>query len=127
MFDTQYCKVGKLFSLPPSHLLLTDRFTSSHVLTGVIAFNALSSNATCSVTFSLVAAFLLFVLALPRTFTEMALLAYIDFASILAAIVVTLVTCGIEASKQPGGLQATEWYWFLPKERRSDWPQVIVA
>lgn len=96
-------------------------------MTGVIAFKALSNNAACGVIFSLVAAFLLFVLALPKTFTEMALLAYIDFVSVIAAIVVTLVACGIEAARQPGGFGATEWHWFLPEERRPTWSQTMVA
>jgi hypothetical protein len=43
---------------------------------------------------------LLFVCALPPSFSEMAVLGYVDFLSIMTAVFVTLVATGIQARKK---------------------------
>lgn len=101
--------------------------TGSHVLTGIMAFQALSSHSVCSVYFGILSAFLLFLLGLPKTFHRMAILAYIDFASITAAVVVAIVAASFESAKKPGGLSATEWYAFPPKNSNSNFVECTIA
>ncbi|KAE8214823.1 hypothetical protein CF327_g1817 [Tilletia walkeri] len=90
------------------YLLLT-LITGSHVLTGTIAFLTISDNAICSLAFGVIAAIILFVLALPPTFHDVAWLGFVDFASIIIAVVATMIATGIQAAKQPGGFSAVEW------------------
>lgn len=68
----------------------------SHCLTGTIAFSAIIQSSTCSVVYGVVSAAILFFLAIPPSFTEVAILAYIDFASILLAIGITMVAAGVK-------------------------------
>ncbi|KAI4189587.1 MAG: hypothetical protein LQ346_005087, partial [Caloplaca aetnensis] len=73
--------------------------TGSHVLTGTIAWvRIVDSPGTCALIWGFVSAVLLYLLALPPTFHEFAILGYIDFASILVAISITMVATGIHAS-----------------------------
>jgi hypothetical protein len=88
---------------------------SSHVLTGAIMFGNLTDNGACTVVFTVVSAILLFLVAIPPTFSEMAILGYIDFASIMAANFVTIVATGITASELPGGMSSVAWSAW-PKE-----------
>ncbi|EPQ31313.1 uncharacterized protein PFL1_01498 [Pseudozyma flocculosa PF-1] len=84
--------------------------TGSHALTGTIAFESLANNpGVCSLVFGVVSAIILFLCALPPTFSEMAILGYIDFASIVVAVFVTIVATGVQASDAPGGLSAVNW------------------
>ncbi|KAF7546259.1 hypothetical protein G7Z17_g8561 [Cylindrodendrum hubeiense] len=83
--------------------------TSSFMLTGTIAFNVLSDYGTCSLVFSIVSGILLFVLAIMPSFTEAAILGYIDLVSVVTAIGITIIASGIEASNSPGGLANTNW------------------
>ena len=83
--------------------------TGSHVLTGAIMFDTLSDNGTCTIVFTVVSAIILFIVAIPPSFSEMAILGYIDFASIIAAIFITIVATGVRASDSVGGLSAVEW------------------
>lgn len=83
--------------------------TGSHTLTGTIAFSTLSNDAICSLAFGVVSAVILFLVSLPPTFSEMAILGYIDFASILVAVLVTIIATGIQASDAPGGLSGVNW------------------
>lgn len=86
----------------------------SHALTGSIALSTLNGNHVCSIVFSAVSAVILFIIAIPPSFTEIAVLGYIDFASIIAAIGITIIATGIKARDSPGGLSGVEW---------STWPQ----
>lgn len=82
----------------------------SHVLTGTIAFiKIVDKPDMCALIWGVISAILLFILALPPTFTEFAILGYIDFVSILLAIGITIIATGIEASNAPGGLSAVPW------------------
>ncbi|KAK4134496.1 hypothetical protein BT67DRAFT_441673 [Trichocladium antarcticum] len=83
--------------------------TGSHVLTGAIMFENLSESGTCTIVFTVVSAIILFIVAIPPTFSEMAVLGYIDFASIIVAIFITIVATGVRASDAPGGMAAVEW------------------
>ncbi|EGS21799.1 uncharacterized protein CTHT_0036670 [Thermochaetoides thermophila DSM 1495] len=98
-----YEVVGAMFVL---QLIFT---TGSHVLTGAIMFDNLSDNGACTIAFTVVSAIILFLVALPPSFSEMAILGYIDFASIIAAILITIIATGIRASDAPGGLAEVNW------------------
>ncbi len=89
--------------------------TGSHTLTGAIAWIDITQSNICSVIFAVVSAIILFLLAVPPSFTEMAILGYIDFASIILAIGITIISTGVESTNAPGGLAAVEWSAW-PKE-----------
>jgi hypothetical protein len=89
----------------------------SHTLTGTIAFiNIVNNYGVCALVWSVVSGIILFVLSLPPTFAEFAILGYIDFVSIIAAILVTIVATGVQASSQAGGLGAVNWSAWPPPE-----------
>ncbi|TGJ85208.1 hypothetical protein E0Z10_g3554 [Xylaria hypoxylon] len=85
----------------------------SHTLTGSIAFLNLSNYGTCSIIFGVVSAIILFLLALPPSFAEVAILGYIDFASITLAIGVTIIATGIQRSD--AGM-ASDWSAWPAKD-----------
>ncbi|KAJ5261020.1 hypothetical protein N7478_011615 [Penicillium angulare] len=89
--------------------------TGSHCLTGTIAWQNITQSTICSVIFAVVSAIILLLLAIPPSFTEVAILGYVDFASIIIAIGITIIGTGIDAHKQPGGLGAVPWSAW-PKE-----------
>lgn len=101
-------RVGFIFTSIMLAALLT-LTTASHVVTGTIMFNTLTDSATCSIVFGVVSAILLFVLALPKSFHDMAVLAFIDFGSILCAVGVTIIATGISRNDN------VEWYPILPE------------
>ncbi|KAM0714380.1 hypothetical protein Q7P37_010167 [Cladosporium fusiforme] len=88
----------------------------SHVLTGTIALIKITDELSmCALVWGVISAILLFLLALPPTFADFAILGYVDFASILLAIGITIIATGIEASNAPGGLGAVQWrLWPAP-------------
>ncbi|RKF57349.1 N amino acid transport system protein [Erysiphe neolycopersici] len=93
--------------------------TGSHSLTGAIAFGNLSDHKACSVAFSAISAIILFFVAIPPSFSELAILGYIDFVSIILAIAITMVGTGITWAKSGNAATAiatsTPWsYW--PRE-----------
>lgn len=89
--------------------------TASHCLTGTIAFEQITGSGICSLLFGGVSAIILLLLALPSSFADMALLGYIDFASIIIAIGITIIATGVGSTNSPGGLAAVDWSAY-PKE-----------
>lgn len=92
--------------------------TGSHCLTGTIAFLNITKSDVCSVVFGVVSAIILLLLAVPPSFTEMAILGYVDFASIILAIGITIIATGVDAHHSPGGLSGVNWSAW-PKENIS--------
>lgn len=90
----------------------------SHALTGSIALIDINGGHVCSIAFSAVSAVVLFILAIPPSFSEVAILGYIDFASILAAIGITVIATGIQAGDSTGGMSGVDW---------SAWPREDVT
>ena len=89
----------------------------SHALTGTIAWiNIVDNYGVCALVWSVVSLIILLILALPPTFAEFAILGYIDFVSIIAAIILTIIATGVEAHKAPGGLKAVNWSAYPPPE-----------
>lgn len=89
----------------------------SHALTGTIAFiNIIDNYTICALVWGVVSMIILLVLALPPTFAEFAILGYIDFVSIIAAILLTIVATGVQAHNAPGGLGAVNWTAMPPPD-----------
>jgi hypothetical protein len=89
----------------------------SHALTGTIAWiNIIDNYEICALVWAVVSFFILLVLALPPTFAEFAILGYIDFVSIIAAILVTIIATGIQAHSAPGGLSGVNWSAWPPAD-----------
>ncbi|KAI5280734.1 hypothetical protein KEM54_003533, partial [Ascosphaera aggregata] len=81
----------------------------SHCLTGTIAFTTITESNVCTIVWGVISAIVLFALAIPPSFAEVAILGYVDFASILAAVGITIIATGISAHNSPGGLAAVNW------------------
>ncbi|KAK1072619.1 hypothetical protein LTR12_012541 [Friedmanniomyces endolithicus] len=89
--------------------------TGSHVLTGTIAWiRIVDDTAICALAWGIISAIILFIVALPPTFAEFAILGYIDFISIIIAILITIIATGVEAHSAPGGLSAVDWSVWPP-------------
>ncbi|KAL6359639.1 hypothetical protein LRP88_07060 [Fusarium phalaenopsidis] len=71
----------------------------SHCLTGTIAFVTMTESHVCSLVFGVMSAIILLILAIPPSFSEVAILGYIDFASILIAIGITVIATGVQSSE----------------------------
>ncbi|GAM90078.1 hypothetical protein ANO11243_081180 [Dothideomycetidae sp. 11243] len=98
-------------------VLLLVLLVGSHTLTGTIAWvRIVGQPGVCALVFSIVSAILLFLLALPPTFAEFAILGYIDFVSIIVAILITIIATGVEANNKPGGLSAVNWSAWPPPD-----------
>ncbi|KAK5127319.1 hypothetical protein LTR08_004358 [Meristemomyces frigidus] len=106
-----YELVGAMFAI---FLIL---ITGSHALTGTIAWvRIVESPGTCALVWGILSAIILFIVALPPTFAEFAILGYIDFVSIIVAIMITIVATGIEASNAPGGMSGVDWSVWPPPD-----------
>ncbi|KAF4945020.1 hypothetical protein FGADI_12279 [Fusarium gaditjirri] len=91
----------KLFAVVFLGLLILA--TGSHCLTGTIALVKITGSSVCTLAFEVISAVILMVLAIPPSFTEIAILGYIDFISIILAIGITMIATGIQRSDAPGG------------------------
>ena len=81
----------------------------SHALTGSIAIVDIHGPGVCSIIFSAISAIILLILAIPPSFTEVAILGYVDFVSIVAAILITIIATGVQAGNLPGGTSSVDW------------------
>ncbi|KAF4983381.1 hypothetical protein FDECE_17308, partial [Fusarium decemcellulare] len=118
---SHYADLGRLMFGPFGSKLLSVFFVGlatmavgSHCLTGAIAFGSLTQSGVCSLVFGVVSGIIMLFLAIPPSFTEIAILGYIDFASIILAIGITIVGTGIRKSE---GLVDPSTPWSAwPKE-----------
>lgn len=88
----------------------------SHTLTGIIALTNITQSDICSVIFGLVSTIILLLLAIPPTFADIAILGYIDLASILIAIGITIIATGVQSTQARTGSD-------LPSSNWSAWPK----
>ncbi|KAF0640837.1 hypothetical protein FPSE5266_02364 [Fusarium pseudograminearum] len=102
----------KLFAVVFLGLLILA--TGSHCLTGTIALVKITGSSICKLSFGIISAVILMILAIPPSFTEIAILGYIDFISIILAIGIVMIATGIQRSDAPGGFSSSTW---------SAWPQ----
>lgn len=107
-----YEVVGVMFVLQLTFLV------GSHCLTGTIAFADMTNSGLCSLAFGAFSAIILFLIAIPPSFTELALFGYIDFVSIILAIGITMISTGIQAGNSTEGLSGVNW---------SAWPREDVS
>lgn len=106
-----YELTGAMFAL---FLIL---LVGSHALTGTIAWiRIVNSPGVCAVVWGVISAIILFVVALPPSFSEVAILGYIDFVSIIIAIGITIIATGVEAHQAPGGLSGVNWSAWPPPD-----------
>lgn len=83
---------------------------ASHALTGSIMWQHITDrDNVCSIIWVLVSAVMLTLLASPPTFEKFSFLGYVDFVSIIAAILITMIATGVS-----GATPAPDW---------SAWPQ----
>lgn len=88
----------------------------SHCLTGVIALVEITQSSICTVIFGLVSAIILLLLAIPPSFADIAILGYVDLASILIAIGITIIATGVQSTQaHTGNLPSSDWSAW-PKE-----------
>ncbi|KAJ6155971.1 hypothetical protein N7497_004856 [Penicillium chrysogenum] len=90
----------------------------SHCLTGIIALADITQSGVCTVIFGSVSALILFLLAIPPTFADIAILGYIDVASIFTAIGITIIATGIQSTRDNTSLPGSNWSAW-PKENVS--------
>ncbi|KAM0723402.1 hypothetical protein Q7P37_000388 [Cladosporium fusiforme] len=84
----------------------------SHALTGTISFiRIVDTYSLCAVVWGVISAIILFLLALPPSFSEFAILGYIDFGSIIAAIGITIIATGIRNDHG-----ASDWSAWPPED-----------
>ncbi|KXJ96693.1 transmembrane amino acid transporter protein-domain-containing protein [Microdochium bolleyi] len=88
----------------------------SHCLTGTIAFLNITGNGACSLVFGVVSAIILLLVAIPPSFAEVAILGYVDFVSIIAAILITMIATGITRGEHAADVVASVPWSAWPVE-----------
>lgn len=98
-----YADFGRLLLGSPGDWLFSGIFIAqltlvvgSHCVTGKLALAAISNSAVCSLIFGAISAVILFILAIPPSFAELAVLGYIDFASIMIAVGIAIIATGLQ-------------------------------
>jgi hypothetical protein len=91
----------------------------SHCLTGQIALATITGSSICALAFGTISALILFLLALPPSFSDMAILGYIDFASIILAIGITMIASGVQRPENV--------HWSLGPKKDLSFSEAFVA
>lgn len=73
----------------------------SHVLTFSIMMNVLTDHSMCTIWFMVIGTVISFILTLPRTLKSVSHLSILSFASVLAAILITMIGVGVKG-RAPG-------------------------
>lgn len=120
---SHYADVGSLLFGPIGSGIFVGAFVSllifvvgSHCLTGAIAFKDIVQTNICSTAFSAISAAILLFLAIPPSFADIAILGYIDFASIILAIGITMIATGVQERGSLGDLEPNVAWSAWPKE-----------
>jgi hypothetical protein len=120
---SHYADVGSLLFGPFGSSVFIGAFVSllifvvgSHCLTGAIAFKDIVQTNICSTAFSAISAAILLLLAIPPSFTDIAILGYIDFASIVLAIGITMIATGVQDRGSLGDVEPYMAWSAWPKE-----------
>ncbi|KAJ5819986.1 hypothetical protein N7474_005577 [Penicillium riverlandense] len=82
--------------LGTAQLLFLIFIMGSHLLTFTVMMNTLTEHATCSIVFGVVGLVVSFVCALPRTLRKVSWFSFASFASILAAVLITMIAIAIQ-------------------------------
>jgi hypothetical protein len=120
---SHYADVGSLLFGPIGSSIFVGAFVSllifvvgSHCLTGAIAFKNIVQTNICSTAFSAISTAILLFLAIPPSFADIAILGYIDFASIILAIGITMIATGVQDRGSLGDLEPYVAWSAWPKE-----------
>jgi hypothetical protein len=120
---SHYADVGSLLFGPigssifvAAFVLLLIFVVGSHCLTGAIAFKDIVQTSICSTAFSAISAAILLFLAIPPSFADIAILGYIDFASIILAIGITMIATGVQDRGSLGDVEPYVTWSAWPKE-----------
>ncbi|KKY13749.1 putative amino acid transporter [Phaeomoniella chlamydospora] len=68
---------------------------ASHILTWTICLNTLTDSSTCTIVWGIVGLVVFFIFDIPRTLKKVSWLSIVSFASILSAVLITMVDVGI--------------------------------
>ncbi|KAI5809510.1 transmembrane amino acid transporter protein-domain-containing protein [Peziza echinospora] len=79
----------------------------SHVLTFSIMMNVLTNHALCTVWFMVIGAVISFICTLPRTLKSVSHLSIVSFASVIVAIMITMVGVGVRGLREGVELEVT--------------------
>lgn len=69
---------------------------ASHILTWTICISTLSSGATCTIVWAVIGLVIFWLCDLPRTLLKVSWLSCISFASIITAVLITMIALGVE-------------------------------
>ncbi|GJE87015.1 amino acid transporter [Phanerochaete sordida] len=97
MADAGYILAGPIGRevLGAAQIIFMTFVCGSHVLTGLIAFDTITSGASCSVLWAGVSAIICLVLTIPRTLNGISYLSVASFISIMAAVLITMIGVGV--------------------------------
>ncbi|KAJ5555831.1 hypothetical protein N7535_008262 [Penicillium sp. DV-2018c] len=82
--------------LGTAQLLFLIFIMASHILTFTVMMNTVTDHATCSIVFGIVGLVVSFILALPRTLRKVSWFSFASFASIIAALLITMIAISIQ-------------------------------
>ncbi|OJJ58068.1 hypothetical protein ASPSYDRAFT_1178640 [Aspergillus sydowii CBS 593.65] len=82
--------------LGAAQLLFLIFIMGSHILTFMVMMNTLTEHGTCTIVFGVVGLVVSFVCCLPRTLKKVSWMSISSFASILAAVLITMIAIGIQ-------------------------------
>ncbi|KAJ5933083.1 hypothetical protein N7516_007572 [Penicillium verrucosum] len=84
----------ELFGL--GQLLFSIFIMGSHILTFSVMMNTVTEHGTCTMVFTAVGFVICFVCSLPRTMKNMTYISCLSFASIVTAVIITMVAVGVQ-------------------------------
>lgn len=84
-----------------AQLLFIIFFMASHLVTFSVAFNVLTDHGTCTIVFGVVGLIISLICSLPRTLNNVSWLSMVSFTSIIAAVIICMVSLGVQ---NPGGM-----------------------
>lgn len=99
----------------------------SHTLTGIIALTNITQSDVCAVIFGFVSTIILLLLAIPPTFADIAILGYVDLASILIAIGITIIATGVRSAQARTNTDLPSSDWSAWPKEGTDFASGMVA
>ncbi|KAJ5875056.1 uncharacterized protein N7473_012403 [Penicillium subrubescens] len=88
-------RFGREF-LGTAQLLFLVFIMGSHLLTFTVMMNTLTNHGTCSIVFGVVGLIVSFIFAIPRTLRKVSWFSFASFASIIAAVLITMIAIAIQ-------------------------------
>ncbi|KAJ5999667.1 hypothetical protein N7481_000076 [Penicillium waksmanii] len=88
-------RFGREF-LGTAQLLFLVFIMGSHILTFTVMMNTITEHATCSIVFGVVGMIISFIFAVPRTLRKVSWFSFASFASIMSAVLITMIAIAIQ-------------------------------